>query len=436
MKTLIQALRAAGLAAAVLFLPCCRDQMGQGDKLKQVTVRASITPAKVEPNQDCRKPSLSADGSLIAFESDSNNLTPGDTNGFTDIFVRNRVDGSLENVTHVVPVGEYTVWTPSNCTDPVISGNGQFVAFRSIGNYKKLAQPSGLVPHTFIWVLDRSTGLFKRGYAGFFDPDADMSEPTLSHDGRYLAFASAATNFTPANPGGTVQVYITDFQSNTTTLVSRKFASATPTAGNCLKPKISADGQYVAFSSTATDLVNPAAPATQNVFRGTAGGIVSLVTAGADQLCFFPVISGDGRYVSFMTYASFFPSATTPYIVRCDMSGPTMELVAEQTDIVGFIFPDGAPFGMSTDGETFAYVGLRPSGGAVLNGLVQVFTTNMAGELELASVHQDGRIADQDCRDAAISGDGKWAAWSTASPNMVDGDGNGLEDVFTRGPRK
>src|SRR5262245_51565400 len=116
MKTLHPVLRAAGLVAAALVLPCCRDEIGKGDEINQVTVRISSTPAKVEPNQACVRPSISADGNLVAFESLANNLTPGDSNGLVDIFVRNRINGAIENVTLVVPTGEFPTWFPGSCS--------------------------------------------------------------------------------------------------------------------------------------------------------------------------------------------------------------------------------------------------------------------------------------------------------------------------------
>src|SRR6266508_1529397 len=132
--------------------------------------------------------SVSGDGRFVAFRSISSNLVPGDTNGDSDIFVRDRSAGTTERVT----VTSASAQVFGFHTSPAISASGRFVAFYS--------ESPGLVPGDTngagdIFVRDRTTGTTERVNVASdgLQVDAFSFSPSISADGRYVAFSSFGT---------------------------------------------------------------------------------------------------------------------------------------------------------------------------------------------------------------------------------------------------
>jgi Tol biopolymer transport system component len=249
------------------------------------------------------------------------------------------------------------------------------------------------------------------------------------------------------------QVYVWDFNTSTGVLVSRKAGGPinTPCNNRCSTPRISADGNFVAFDSNATDLSAVTAgftnmPQTYRVVStGTADALpVARDAAGviADESSFLGNISADGRYIVFHSTNGALvnpPSVNFDIMVRKDFSAPNgpVDLV---TDKPGFfpipIFPNGYVPSVSADGVMVAF---NSSDGTLAGGITlnhpQVFVRNMlTGKVFFCSRHKDGTPSNLDCEAPRISGDGKWVIWSTVGSTLVDGDTNGASDVYMRGP--
>jgi len=158
-------------------------------------------------------PSVSADGTLVAFASYASDLVPGDLNGYADVFVHDRLTGATERVS-VSSSGEeangrLTGW-PSN---PAISADGRYVAFES--------EASNLVPgdlngYADVFVHDRLTGVTERVSVSTSGEEANgylagwPSNLAISADGRYVAFASQASNLVPVDTNGQADVFVHD----------------------------------------------------------------------------------------------------------------------------------------------------------------------------------------------------------------------------------
>ena len=194
-------------------------------------------------------------------------------------------------------------------TEPAISSaDGRFVAFTSVAT---LAPPPGGVG-TQIFLRDAQTNtttLVSQNAVG--NPgDGASSQPTISADGRYVAFTSAATNLALIPGGsGSTQIFLRDTIGNATTLVSREIGG---NAGNgaSSQPTISDDGRFVAFTSAATTLaLIPGGSGTQIFLRDTTGNATTLVSRdtvgnagnGASSA---PAVVGNGGFVAFVSVAS------------------------------------------------------------------------------------------------------------------------------------
>ncbi len=448
--------RATLLALAAALLPsagCEGGDVGQGDELAQVTVRASFTLDGAEPRDASSHPSLSGDGRFVAFASAANNLTPNDSNSFQDIFLKDRLTGQIQNLTIYVVPASFAQYNPHDCYDPVITPDGRYVAFRTRGNYDPPFSIGGIPPlnsNTVLYRYDRILKAFDAAFPSAIDPNANLLEPTISSDGRYVVFLSSATNLPPAVSGGLVQVWVYDIVTDTTRLVSHSTVGATnPCNDNCERARISGNGQYVVFESMATNLTGQPTNSQNQIYRARLDVAPITIEAVAfnslgvftnlDSTC--PAISEDGRYVAFYTSSTnLVTGVSLPYIVRRDMNpGGLTELVTDKPgiqDMPAAIFPPPClPTQLSGDGR---YVGFLSREGSLYPAMPllfnQVFVRDMQGGIQMASRHLDGTPSNLECSDMALSLDAGWVAWETLGSTLVDGDTNGVPDIYLRGP--
>jgi Tol biopolymer transport system component len=440
-------LRGAALAAAALLLPCCRDQVGEGDALDQVTVRASLTTQGVQPDDDCLDASISADGRFVVFPSKSITLTANDDNGLQDIFLKDRLDGSIVNITKVDLFGEFPPYAPADCGNPSVSADGRYILFRSKGGWVPYTAPASQTLTFLLYRYDRFSGTFSRAYnegGGFNIPNGDLNNPTMSSDGRFVAFQTSATNLVPANGSGHPQIYIHDMQSGTSVIASRAKAPAAlnvPCDNDCRNPRISPDGAFVVFESDSVNIDTTYAGPNTQIYRGTNTGAHALMVArnsagvAAASGSFYPSCSEGGRYVVFLSSDTTLapgaaPNPGQPILVRRDTVAGVTELVESKTAQFPFITPfPGYPSSVSGDGRFIAFLSREYA-----TFRAQVHVRDMAGGTVLASQHQDGSISNLDCDPPIISADGSWVVWSTRGSTLVDGDSNGVSDVFLHGP--
>lgn len=324
--------------------------------------------------------SFSSDENLLVFASDAANLVTGDTNASTDIFIANLTTGAIARVS--------------------VTSTG--------------AQADG---------------------PSFF--------PSISADGRYVAFQSYATNLVANDTNGTADIFVKDLQTGTVTLIS---SSATGTLGNNFSslPAISSNGQFVVYSSFATNLSPDDTDATVDVYRKNvqtgAIDVVSRSAAGvkADQASSNPAISADGRYVAFATSATNLLPASADNngkidVYRKDMSSNAIALVSSSSSgTIGSA--DSASPSISSDGNIIAFLSAATNlvtGDA--NTKTDVFTKNMTtAATTRISVANDGSELTADSNNPSMSSDGTKITFVTAATTVVTGDTNALADVFVR----
>jgi len=276
------------------------------DRQSGMTTVVSTAAGGVPGNDHSVAPALTADGGVIVFHSDATTLVSGDTNQLTDIFVHDRSAGTTARV-NVGPGGAQAVGGPSFL--PAISADGRHVAFESSATN---LVPGGTNGGRHILVHDRSTGTTTRVSVGRggVQADGDSVSPSISADGRYVAFESDATNLVPEDTNRRADVFVHDRLIGVTTRVSVATGGAQG-AGDSGRPRISADGGYVVFDSEAPNLVPDDTNDLADVLihdRSTAVTTrVSVATGGAQALggdSTFPSISTDGRFVTFQSDAT------------------------------------------------------------------------------------------------------------------------------------
>jgi Tol biopolymer transport system component len=267
----------------------------------------TITPVSFDSagnpgNSYSHSPSISADGRFVAFTSGASNIVPGDTNRNYDIFVRD----TLTNTTTRVSLDSAGNQANSDSYSLSISPDGRFVAFTS--------DASNIVPgdtnrNYDIFVRDTLTNTTTRVSLDSAGNQANSSSnnPSISPDGRFVAFSSFSSNLVPGDTNNEIDVFMRDRLTNTTTRVSVDSAGNQQTRNiTSDAPSISADGRFVAFTTYPSNILlglNTNGIFVRDRLTNTTTR-VSVDSAGNPGVADSPSISADGRFVAFSSHAS------------------------------------------------------------------------------------------------------------------------------------
>ena len=406
------------------------------DLLTGTTTRESLDSAGVPGNSHSAWPSISADGRFIAFHSTATNLVSGDSNGTWDIFVRDTHLG----LTTRASVDSAGAPGASASTNPSLSSDGRYVAFESWA--------SNLVPidtnlRADIFVRDRSSGTTERVSvtSSGAQPNEGSSEPSISTDGRFVVFASWASNLVAGDTNGYADIFVRDRLLAKTERVSLT-SSGAQSHGHSFAPSISADGRFVVFASVAPHLVVGDTNNTVDVFlRDRQNGTterVSLATGGAqgNDVSSYPYLSADGRFVVFHSLATNFVAgdANGDYDVFVrDRQNGTTECVSLDVNGAPGDFYSEFP-SISADGRFVGFFSLATKlVQGDTNGFPDVFLHDRQnGTTERVSVATGGTEADSWSEWQSISADGRCVVFQSYASNLVAGDTNGVSDYFVR----
>jgi len=344
------------------------------------TTRVSMSSAGAQANGHSTSTAISANGRYVAFDSEASNLVPGDTNRSQDVFVRDRQNG----VTSRVSVADSGAQASCCSASAAISAEGRYVVFTS--------DAPNLVPGDTndafdVFVRDRLAGTTRRvsvsGLAAQTNASSTSYPEGISADGRYVAFVSTATNLVPGDTNGSDDVFLRDLQTGITRRISVSGAGI-QADGDSSGAAVSADGRYVTFDSTARNLVPGDTNGYHDVFlRDVRTGITRRASVSGTGIqgqdgSVDPAISADGRYVTFYSFAR--------------------NLVPTDT-----------------------------------NGIPDVFLRDMqTGVTRRISVSGTGAQSNGDSHTPAISPDGRYVTFSSDASNLVPGDTNATTDVFVR----
>ncbi len=261
--------------------------------------RVSVASDGTQANGASAAPAFSGNGRCVAFESDATNLVQSDTNGVTDIFIYDRTTG----VTTRESVGQGGVQANAASQAPAISFDCRFVAFQS--NATNLASGAS---GTQIYVHDRQLGVtivasVSTGGIPSNGSIGNTRQPAISADGRFVSFSSDATTLISGDTNDCADIFTRDLSLGTTTRdsVSSTGAQANQCSGS---PSLSSDGRYVAFDSSATNLAAGTTGASNVFVRDRVIGITTFEPSGESipqWSALYPSMSADGRYLTFLS---------------------------------------------------------------------------------------------------------------------------------------
>jgi Tol biopolymer transport system component len=410
-----------------------------------VNERISRDPAGAEFNRPSLESALSGDGRLVAFTTGSFDGATGGPGAGSDVFGRNRSTSPGETVRLSAPADGEALG-PAVTEFPALSADGQTVAYASAAPDLVTDDVNNVVD---VFVSDRArkeTVRVSRGRNGAQadGPSATDSPPALSGDGRFVAFSSAATNLVAEDTNTAGDVFVYDRARQETTRVSVGAGGAQATGGDSYSPSISTDGRYVAFASDATNLVADDTNSATDVFvhdrQAKTTVRVSVGPGGAqtDGVSSSPSISGDGAVVAFVSAAHNLVAGDTndvPDVFVRDLLAKTTVEVKTGGGQPG----NGASSApaLSADGRIVAFAteatNLVP-GDANEAADIVVFD-RVSGALERISVGSDGAPGNRSGDTPSISADGRFVAFSSEATNLVSSDTNKRADIFVRDRR-
>jgi hypothetical protein len=390
------------------------------DRQTKKTEIVSVNSTGVQGNNSSLNPSISADGRFVAFESEATNLVdingdglidPDANGGALDVFVHDRQTKKTE----IVSVNSAAGQGNSHSNNPSISADGRFVAFDSGARNLVDINGDGVIDfdaNNFafdVFVYDRQTKkteIVSVNNAGVQGTNSSLN-PSISADGRFVAFESQATNLMDLNGDGVIDfdangfatdVFVYDRQTKKIEVVS---VSSTGFQGNnaSLNPSISADGRFVAFESQASNLVDINGDGVIDPdANGVAGDvfvydrqtkkseIVSVNSIGVqgNSRSLNPSISADGRFVAFE-------------------SGATNLVDINDDDVIDFDVTVSV-------GDVFVY-------------------ERQSKKTAIVAVNSTGAQASAGSLNPSISADGQFVAFDSVATNLVDINGDGIIDL-------
>jgi Tol biopolymer transport system component len=403
--------------------------------LAQETVRVNVDSAGNQSRGNAYYPSISGDGRFVAFASTSDDLVAGDTNRNSDVFVHDRATGITERVS----TSSSGVQGNNHAYESRVSADGRFVAFLSAAT--NLIDGT-TVPTGGIFVRDRLNGtteLASVDSAG--NPGTGYSQlGGISADGSVVAFTSGSPNLVANDTNLCSDAFVHDRSTGVTERVSVDSAGGQADLDS-YGSAISADGNVVVISSRATNLVPGDTNKKNDVFvHDRTTGVterVSLDSSGQEgnDDSYRAVASADGSVIAFTSVAT--------NLFDDDVNGGEDAFVRDRLAGTTELVSVGS-FGTFGYGPTNWVAGISPDGRFVVFGSSSAFLVDddendafdvfvrdrVAGATDRYSVDSTGGEANDGSNDPAMADDGHVVAFHSYSTDLVDGDTNGLDDVF------
>jgi putative cell wall-binding protein/Tol biopolymer transport system component len=398
--------------------------------LPSAAARVSLSARGAQLSSPSWGGSLSRYGARVAFVTADPGVGAGASSGLNDVYVRDAA-----GVVHRASTAADGGAADGVSANPVLSADGRTVVFQSLADDLVAADANGC---SDVFVRDVDAGVTRRVSvsAGGGDADAASYAPSVSGDGRYVAFASAASDLVGDSTGTHVQVYVRDLVANETTRASVA-AGGGETDGDASYPVISADGRYVAYESTASDVVPGVTGGPWRAYvydrssRHTTCASVGTGGAVSDGDAHELSLSADGRFLAFTSAADdLVPGDTNglgDVFVRDVVAGTTTRASVSSTGIEGdlasfrpLISPDGRYVVFTSDATRLVAGDADQVSDVFVRDLLTSTTTRLSGA-----------GANGDSVATAISPDGRIVAFGSDASGLVAGDTNGVADVFT-----
>lgn len=398
------------------------------------TTRASVASDGSQANSDSYAPKISKDGHFVAFSSVATNLVANDTNNVMDVFVHDQRTGNTTRVSVANDGSQANA--ESSYVD--ISDDGRYIVFQSLANNLVTNHTND---KTDVFVYDRQLMVTMQASLtnDGTQPNGASFWPRISGDGRYVTFMSAATNLVMNDTNGYDDIFVHDLQTGDTTRVS--ITSDGLQANNeSYDASISGNGRFVIFSSLADNLVAGDTNKLADIFvhdrltRVTTRVSIANDHSQTNDISLYPDISGDGRFVTFLSYAS--------NLVAGDTNGKGNIFVYDRENgliqRVSLALGGGQTNCGSTDShlsDDGRYVAFWSCASNIVasdtNGKADIFVYDrQLGNTFRVSLASDGSQTNDETYALDISAGGRYTTFHSAASNLVANDSNNSRDIF------
>ncbi len=413
----------------IMFWPCVQAA-------PLITQRVSVNSKGIQGNDASNYvTSVSATGRWVAFMSIASNLVAHDTNDVADIFVRDRYTKKTKRVS----VNSKGVQADNANYYASISANGRWVAFMS--SAVNLVTDDNNDAED-IFVRDCKTGKTERISVDSKGLEANNGSDTLSisADGRWVTFSSMASNLVADDANGTWDIFVHDRKTGKTERVSVNSAGAEANGGSH-NPSISSDGRWVAFVSEASNLIADDTNNVNDVFvydretGKTKRLSIDSQEQEANNNSDYTSISADGRWVAFDSRASNLVADDTngslDTFVHDLKTGKTERVSVDSAGLEGNS-SSGYP-SISASGRWVAFGSNANLVSNDINGTSDIFIHDREkGTTRRVSVNSAGHEANGQSLAPAMSANGRWVAFESDASNLVKKDSNGSTDIFVK----
>ncbi len=341
--------------------------------------RVNVGAGGVQTDKSSKRPMVSGDGAFVVFSSNATNLIPGDTNLSKDIFLVERATGTVARVS----VGPGGVESNGDSGRPTISADGRYIAYRSDAT-NLIAIDNNATRDIFLYDRVAGTTTLVSGVELGFRGNGSSNRPAISGNGRFIAYRTKASNLVSGevDTNGNMDILVFDRVSGTTTRVSVDSSGAQATGGDSDRPAISSDGRYVVFSSKATNLV-----------AGDSNGVEDIFLHDRD--------TGETTRVSVASDGTAANNESSRPAISGD--GRFITFTSSASNLVS--------------GDT--------------NGVDDVFLHDRdTGVTTRISVAADGTESDGPSSVSTLSADGSFISFRSVATNLVVGGANGVEQVY------
>lgn len=396
----------------------------------------SVTPSGSVGNAGAGNSALSADGRFVVFEAGASNLVVAPTTCCGQVYLRDRQTQTTELISKSTDGVTGGGGGRSFASD--VTPDGRYVVYYSRAT--NLVEGDGS-DNLDVFLRDREAGTTERisVSAEGGDADGDSRDCYISDDGRFVAFGSDATNLVADgfSVSGRSDVYVRDRQRGTTERVSRALSGAPD--GAAMQPSISADGRVVAFESDASNLVANDRNALRDVFvydRATQRTeLVSVTTTGRQGKgdSSRARISADGRFVAFQSDAVNFGLKLTNSQIAVFLRDRALNRLEPVSLTAAGKLPDASSYApvVSASGRFVAFHCDSPSLASPPSGHLQVYVRDrQARTTQRASATASGAGLEDDAGNASLSRDGRTVAFGSWSAQLAPNDTNYGFDVF------
>ncbi|KAB0266055.1 hypothetical protein [Microvirga brassicacearum] len=406
-----------------------------------VLVSAAADGTHTQLNQSSSNAQISLDGRYVVFTSRDSNLVAGDTNGVADVF---RKDLATGEIVLVSTAGDAAHTQGTGASDfAQISADGRYVTFSSAATDLVEGDTNGV---TDVFHKDLLTGDLMRLTStapaqGHVEANRESFAGSLSADGRFAIFHSAASNLVSGTAAGE-DIFLNDLTTGEITLVSRGLQ---PGGGQSLNADINADGRYAVFESFSFNLASPDVNNTKDIFRKdlVTGEVILVSTAGnaahtqADRMSTSAKISANGQYVLFQSAATNLVAGDAlgfSDIFRKDLSTGDLVLVSAAANGTAPGNGDSSGGEMTFDGK-YAVFSSRATDivAGDANGVADVFWRDLTtGQVRLVSQASDATQGNLASIKPHVSAFGTYVVFESSSSTLVLNDTNATTDIFRK----